>query len=85
MLNYLPTSSPPRLDTQSSYFTLTSLPALRLVRLDRVGTYGLQPIWADGHATGIYSFDYLRRAAEASEKPEAAEFKARFGVALLAL
>jgi DUF971 family protein len=29
-----------------------------------VGTYGIQPVWADGHATGIYSFDYLRRIAE---------------------
>jgi DUF971 family protein len=24
-----------------------------------VGGYGLQPQWADGHATGIYSFQYL--------------------------
>ena len=68
MLNYLPMPSPPRLDSQSGRFTLTSLPALRLVRLERVGTYALQPVWADGHATGIYSFDYLRRAAEAGEK-----------------
>ena len=34
--------------------------AFKLVRIDRVGTYGVQPVWADGHATGIYSFDYLR-------------------------
>ena len=26
-----------------------------------VGGYGLQPHWADGHATGIYSFSYLRQ------------------------
>ncbi len=32
----------------------------------RVGTYALQPVWADGHATGIYSFDYLRHIAEAA-------------------
>jgi len=43
--------------------------AFRLVRLERVGTYGIQPVWADGHATGIYAFDYLRRVAEAGEKP----------------
>jgi len=42
--------------------------AFRLVRLERVGTYAVQPVWADGHATGIYSFDCLRRAAEAGEK-----------------
>ncbi len=26
-----------------------------------VGGYALQPVWADGHNTGIYSFQYLRR------------------------
>jgi DUF971 family protein len=35
--------------------------AFRLTRLETVGGYALQPIWADGHATGLYSFDYLRR------------------------
>ncbi len=30
-----------------------------------VGGYGLQPRWGDGHATGIYSFEYLRRLAAA--------------------
>jgi DUF971 family protein len=39
--------------------------AFQLVRLEPVGGYGIQPVWADGHATGIYSFDYLRRVAEA--------------------
>lgn len=29
--------------------------------LVRVGGYGIQPIWADGHNTGIYAFDYLHR------------------------
>lgn len=29
-----------------------------------VGSYALQPRWADGHTTGIYSFKYLRRLAE---------------------
>ena len=43
--------------------------AFRLARVERVGTYAVQPVWADGHGTGIYSFDYLRRAAEAGEKP----------------
>ena len=42
--------------------------AFRLVRVEMVGTYAVQPVWADGHATGIYSFDYLRRAAGAGEK-----------------
>jgi len=37
--------------------------AFQLVRLVPVGGYAIQPIWADGHATGIYSFDYLKRVA----------------------
>jgi DUF971 family protein len=32
-----------------------------LVDLHEVGRYALQPIWQDGHDTGIYSFDLLRR------------------------
>ena len=31
-----------------------------------VGGYALQPRWADGHDTGIYSFQYLRRLEEAT-------------------
>lgn len=30
-----------------------------------VGGYAIQPQWADGHQTGIYSYQYLRRLAEA--------------------
>lgn len=29
--------------------------------LELVGNYALQPVWDDGHSTGIYSWDYLRR------------------------
>ncbi|MDX1951215.1 MAG: DUF971 domain-containing protein [Verrucomicrobiota bacterium] len=35
--------------------------AFKLVRVNRVGTYGINPLWGDGHATGIYSFEYLGR------------------------
>lgn len=28
-----------------------------------IGGYALQPQWADGHSTGLYSFQYLRRLA----------------------
>ena len=31
-----------------------------LKRCTIVGGYGLQPEWMDGHASGIYSFSYLR-------------------------
>src|SRR5665213_1054058 len=35
--------------------------AFQLVRFESVGGYAIQPVWADGHNTGIFSFDYLRR------------------------
>jgi DUF971 family protein len=41
--------------------------AVRLVRLTPVGGYALQPVWADGHSTGIFTFDYLKRIAGAEE------------------
>ncbi len=31
-----------------------------------VGGYALQPRWADGHSTGLYAYEYLRRLAAAS-------------------
>ena len=37
--------------------------AVELVRFAVVGGYAIQPVWGDGHATGIYSFDYLKRVA----------------------
>jgi DUF971 family protein len=37
--------------------------AFQLVQLATVGGYAIQPVWADGHATGIYSFDYLEKMA----------------------
>lgn len=38
--------------------------AFELVRWASVGAYAIQPVWADGHATGIYSFDYLQRIVD---------------------
>ena len=35
--------------------------AFEVARIAPVGGYAIQPVWADGHSTGIYSFDYLRR------------------------
>ena len=40
--------------------------AFQLMRIANVGSYAVQPIWGDGHATGIYSFDYLRKVADAN-------------------
>jgi len=42
--------------------------AFQMVRLDRVGGYAVQPTWGDGHSSGLYAFDYLRRLAEGEGK-----------------
>ena len=34
-----------------------------LLRFEAVGGYALQLFWADGHSTGIYSYDDLHRLA----------------------
>jgi len=41
--------------------------AFQLRGLTRVGTYAIQPSWADGHNSGLFSFDYLKKVAEAAE------------------
>jgi DUF971 family protein len=41
--------------------------AFQLIRLATVGSYAVQPTWADGHNTGLYSFDYLRHVADLAE------------------
>ncbi len=40
----------------------------RLRKIDTVGGYALQLYWGDGHSTGLYTFDYLKRldAAQSS-------------------
>ncbi len=37
--------------------------SFELLRHEMVGGYAIQLFWADGHSTGIYSYDYLRRLA----------------------
>jgi DUF971 family protein len=37
--------------------------SFQLVRMKSIGGYAVAPVWADGHDSGIYSFDYLRRLA----------------------
>ena len=39
----------------------------QLVDLSMVGTYALQPTWADGHHTGFYTFQRLREECPCPE------------------
>lgn len=34
--------------------------AFELARIATVGGYAIQPVWRDGHASGLYTFEYLK-------------------------
>lgn len=36
-------------------------PALKMLSCEAVGNYALQINWNDGHSSGIYSFEHLRK------------------------
>ncbi len=37
--------------------------SFRLKGMQTVGGYAIQPTWEDGHGTGIYSWEYLKKIA----------------------
>lgn len=37
--------------------------SFRLKQLSSVGGYGLQPVWGDGHSSGIFTYSMLRDMA----------------------
>ena len=42
-------------------------PALRINSVEPVGSYAIRIHWNDGHSTGIYSFDHLRKICPCEE------------------
>lgn len=42
--------------------------AVEIRSLDPVGSYAVQPAYSDGHATGIYSWEYLYHLGENQER-----------------
>ncbi len=38
--------------------------AFQLVQINYVGGYAIQPTWLDGHNSGLFAFDFLRRVAD---------------------
>lgn len=52
--------------------------ALELTNLEEVGSYGLRLDWGDGHATGIYSFAFLRALGPLADADAVALGRARF-------
>lgn len=46
----------------------TGKAAVEIRTLEAVGSYAVQPQFSDGHATGIYSWDYLYELGKNQEK-----------------
>lgn len=46
---------------------LTPKRSYSIESIDRVGNYALQPLWDDGHHTGIYTWEYLYRLCPESQ------------------
>ena len=42
--------------------------SVEIKSMEAVGSYAVQPTFSDGHATGIYSWDYLHHLGENQER-----------------
>jgi DUF971 family protein len=42
-------------------------PKLKMLSAEAVGNYAVRIEWSDGHNTGIYSFDHLRKVCPCAE------------------
>ena len=52
----------------SVFFTdMPDSPATRLTNVLPVGSYGVTPVWEDGHDAGIYKWEYLRALCPCGE------------------
>ncbi len=40
--------------------------SFQLRRLEKVGGYAVQPFWADGHGSGIFTFELLKQMADSA-------------------
>lgn len=45
-------------------------PTLKMDSVEAVGSYAVRVYWNDGHSTGIYSFDHLRKICPCAECAE---------------
>jgi DUF971 family protein len=39
---------------------------LKMVTVEPVGNYAIRILWSDGHGSGIYSFEHLRKISPES-------------------
>lgn len=48
-------------DKQSIYYIPLFFGAqIKIVKINLIGNYGIEVIWADGHKTGIYEYSFLK-------------------------
>lgn len=56
------------MDVMGNVYKLAEKPlppaAFQLRHFVKVGSYAIQPVWGDGHTSGLFSFDYLRKLGE---------------------
>ena len=45
----------------ANLLSLTPARSYGIESVELVGNYAIQPVWDDGHSTGIYTWEYLRR------------------------
>jgi DUF971 family protein len=45
-------------------------PDLKLEGMANIGTYAIQLSWNDGHSSGLFSWEVLRRLGEESQRPD---------------
>jgi DUF971 family protein len=51
-------------------------PTLKMLQVEEVGHYAIRIEWSDGHNTGIYSYDHLRKICPCGECQRLAEPRA---------
>ncbi|MEX2260822.1 MAG: DUF971 domain-containing protein [Bryobacteraceae bacterium] len=58
--------TPPRPHQASSPFQMFT-PKLTMLAVEPVGQYAIRINWSDGHSSGIYSYEHLRKVCPCAE------------------
>ena len=60
-------TAPPRTNYSKPELFPMFKPALKMESVEAVGSYAVRIYWNDGHSSGIYSFDHLRKICPCGE------------------
>jgi len=53
-----------RSEWSNTYIPLYSSEQLKIESIEQIGSYAIAITWKDGHKTGIYTFEFLRKVNE---------------------